>query len=99
MERVMLLEEFIITVYCCIDDQLKREFSATHYRTHGFAPKLSDSEVLTMEIVGEFLGIDQDKHIWNYFSRHWKNWFQIWDIAQPLQGKLQISGELNKYYR
>jgi hypothetical protein len=44
-------------------------------RQRGFSPKLSDSEVLTMEIVGEFLGIDMEKHIWQYFRRQWSPWF------------------------
>lgn len=28
-----------------------------------------------MEIVGEFLGIDTDKGIWEYFRRHWRHFF------------------------
>lgn len=31
---------------------------------------LRDREVITMEIVGKFLGIDTDKEIWNYFRGH-----------------------------
>lgn len=105
----MLLEEFIITVYCCIDNRLTKVFSATPYRSHGFAPKLSDSEVITMEIVGEFLGMDQDKQIWSYFLRHWKNWFpsighrstfvrqstNLWKIKQVLQEEL--AGEIGAF--
>ena len=98
----MFLEQFIIAVYCCIDDRLKRYFSANSYRTRGFSPKLSDSEVITMEVVGEFLGMDQDKQIWSYFLRHWKSWFpdlghrstfvrqaaNLWAIKQILQKQL-----------
>lgn len=36
---------------------------------------MSDAEVITMEIVGEFLGIDTDKGIWSYFRNHWLSWF------------------------
>jgi hypothetical protein len=39
-------------------------------------PKLSDSEVLTIEVVGEFLGIDTDKGLHAYFRRHYEGWFQ-----------------------
>lgn len=95
----MLLEDFIIAVYCCIDDRLKKEFPASTYRSRGFDPKLCDSEIITMEVVGEFLGMDQDKQIWMYFSRHWKHWFpnlghrttfarqaaNLWKIKQCLQ--------------
>jgi hypothetical protein len=44
-------------------------------RSRGFAPKLSDSEVITMELVGEFLGIDTDQGIWAYFCWPWPAWF------------------------
>lgn len=47
----------------------------SEHRTRGFAPSLSDSEIITMEIVGEFQGINTDKGIWNYFKGHWLNLF------------------------
>jgi hypothetical protein len=28
-----------------------------------------------MEIVGEFMGKDQDKSLWRYFRHHWHDWF------------------------
>jgi hypothetical protein len=39
-------------------------------RQRGFDPTFTDIEVLTIEIVGEFLGIETDKHMWEYFKRH-----------------------------
>ena len=62
----MDLNTFIVAVFCLIDDRIKDQ--RLHQR--GPAPKLSDSEVLTMEIVGEFLGIDTDKAIYLFFPRH-----------------------------
>ena len=44
-------------------------------RARGFAPALSDAEVLTMEIVAEYQGMDADQAIWQYFRRHWLAWF------------------------
>ena len=38
-------------------------------------PILSDSEVITMLIVGEFLGYDTDKAIWSYFRKHHRRLF------------------------
>jgi hypothetical protein len=35
-------------------------------RTRGFAPALRDSEVITMSVAGEFLGIDTEEQIWEY---------------------------------
>jgi hypothetical protein len=40
-------------------------------RTKGFEPALSDSEVMTMEIVAEYQGIETDVGIWQYFREHY----------------------------
>ena len=63
----MDLDSFIVAVFCLTDDWLERQ---EKLRQRGPKPKLSDSEVLTMEIVGKFLGIDTDKGIYLYFLRH-----------------------------
>lgn len=67
----MDLTTFMITVYCFIDDWLKDQ----SIRQRGPQPTLSDSEVLTMEVVGEFLGIDDEMALYRYFRRHWGAWF------------------------
>ena len=54
----MPILDFIITVFCLIDDECKA--LPKPIRQRGFKPALSDSEVMTMEAVGEFLGIDTD---------------------------------------
>lgn len=69
----MDLNTFIVSVFCLVDDHLKGRQRT--YRKRGPTPKLSDSEVITMEIVGEFLGIDTDKGIYLYFKRHYPHYF------------------------
>lgn len=69
------IDEFIIAVFCCVDDLFAEITQGRPIRAKGFAPGLSDSEVLTMEIVGEYQGIDNDQAIWQYFRRHWLAWF------------------------
>ena len=66
----MLVEDFIITVYCLIDDELKKLLQDKKLRSRGFEPKLTDAEIITMEVVGEFLGKDTDTGVWRYFSQH-----------------------------
>ncbi|PPD40709.1 MAG: IS982 family transposase, partial [Methylobacter sp.] len=70
----MPVEGFIIYVYCCVDD-ICRGIVSQPLRSRGFMPKLGDSEAITMEIVGEFMGKGQDKGIWRYFRNHWHGWF------------------------
>lgn len=67
-------EHLIIWVYCFVDDFLSTVITE-RIRKRGKMPKLTDAEVLTMEIVGEFLGIDENKAIWQYFHTHWLHFF------------------------
>jgi hypothetical protein len=67
------LEPFMIAVYSLLDTllvELQAEPDWVRVRTRGPAPALADSAVLTMEVVGEFLGYDQDTAIYDYFRRH-----------------------------
>lgn len=65
----MDLETFIVTVFCLIDDEVQRLAAARRFRQRGPAPRLRDSEVVTMEIVGEYLCLDTDQEIFAYFRR------------------------------
>ena len=67
----MDLSTFITAVFCLTDDWLKGK----KLRQRGPSPELSDAEVLTIEIVGEFLGIDTDEGLYEYFRRHYGEWF------------------------
>jgi hypothetical protein len=67
------LNTFIIAVFCLIDDRIA-EFG----RLRGRGPTttlLCDSEVLTIEVVGEFLGIDEDTELFAYFRHHYPHFF------------------------
>jgi hypothetical protein len=66
---------FLIEVYCLVDDFMKAFLQGKRLRQRGPKPTLSDSEVLTMEIVGEFLRFDQDKMLFWYFRTHYGEWF------------------------
>jgi Transposase DDE domain len=68
------LDEFIVEAFCTIDDALN-DMPASRLRTRGPAPVLADSEVLTLEVVGEFLGLDQDASIYRYFRWHYGHFF------------------------
>lgn len=61
----------LTTVDCLIDDWL----AGRRLRQRGPQPVLSDSEVLTIECVGEFLGIDTDTGLYEHVRRSWSDWF------------------------
>jgi hypothetical protein len=72
------LADFTIAVYCLLDELLAELHAAPGWeriRRRGPAPILSDSEVLTMEAVGAFLGLAQDVAIYQYFRREHPDWF------------------------
>jgi hypothetical protein len=55
------LESFTIAAYCLVDEVLDAVASDPDWRRlrrRGPAPMLADGEVLTMEVMGEFLGYD-----------------------------------------
>jgi hypothetical protein len=68
------IEAFIIAVFCCVDDWFKAVTTKHPVQSRGFAPGLSDSEVMTVEIVAEYQRIDADSAIRQYFRRHWLEW-------------------------
>lgn len=71
----MDLDSLIITVFCQLDDALQTSLGGQRLRQRGPQPVLSDSEVLTMEVVGEYLGLDQDRLLFDYFRRHFAHFF------------------------
>lgn len=67
----MSLTDYIITIFTLIDDHLiAMKKAGIKLRRRGPKPTLCDSEVLTMEVVGEFLGYDTEQAIFCYFRRH-----------------------------
>jgi hypothetical protein len=65
----MTPQEFLLVVFCLIDDQLKA-LDLGRLRRRGAAPKLSDAEVITIEIVGEFWGLDADRELFRHFRAY-----------------------------
>jgi hypothetical protein len=56
-------------VFYLIDTELAA-LNLPRLRQRGPQPTLSDSEVITMELAGEFFGIDTDRGIWRHFRRY-----------------------------
>jgi hypothetical protein len=72
-EEAMTYEDYLLELFYLIDTELealKLALGVPRLRGRGPEPKLHDSEVITMELAGEFLGLDTDKGIWQYFRRH-----------------------------
>jgi len=66
---------FIISVYCLVVEIMQNIENNYNLRQKGFPPKLTDSEVITIEICGEFFKLHEDTEIYNYFKRHYLHFF------------------------
>ena len=71
----MNLDDFIITCFVLIDEMVATVTKGKRLRERGPMPKLADSEVITMEIVGTYLGLSQDQEVFDYFRRHYAQFF------------------------
>jgi hypothetical protein len=69
------LDVFIITIFCIVEDALDAILKDKRIRERGPNPTIMDSEVITMEIVGEFLKLCQDIEIYRYFKRYYAHFF------------------------
>lgn len=65
----MTPQDLLLCVFCLIDDQLAA-LNLPKLRTRGPDPTLTDSEVITIELVGEFWGLDRDAAIVRHFRAY-----------------------------
>lgn len=71
----MDLDTLIVTVFCLIDDTLPSCLDGRSLRERGPLPLLADAEVLCIEVIGEYLGFDQERQMFAYFRRHFAHFF------------------------
>jgi hypothetical protein len=64
--------DFIITVLCLVCDYYQIINDQFKLRRGGFAPALSDEEVITIEICGEYFKLNTDQDIFDYFQAHYQ---------------------------
>jgi len=101
-------DDFIITVYCLVCEQYQAIRTIYQLRLGGFAPALTDAEVITMEIGGEYFKLHTDQDIFDYFRADYRAWFpalrerslfvrqaaNLWHVKAAIQQRLtQISGQ------
>jgi len=82
----MNLNDFIVNIFCKIDDFMKKFIKPRELRARGPLPQLADSEILTMEIVGEILGFDTDKKIFEFFKRFFREYFPRLSCSPEISG-------------
>ena len=100
--------DFIITVYLLVCQHYQA--IKVHYplRRGGFTPALTDEEVITIEICGEYFKLATDEDLFAYFQAHFQAWFpqlrdrtlfvrqaaNLWQVKALIQQRLtQVSGQ------
>jgi hypothetical protein len=97
-------DEFIITVYCLVCQHYQVIKNTSPVRRGGFAPALSDEEVITMEICGEYFKLATDKDLFAYFRTHYAHFFphlrertlfvrqaaNLWHVKTLIQQRLTV---------
>lgn len=65
----MTFDDYLLHLFYLVDAEYEA-LNLGRLRRRGPLPALHDSEVLTMELAGEFLGLDTDKGIYRFFRRY-----------------------------
>lgn len=95
-------DSFIIMVYCLVCEHYQVIKNSHKLRRGGFAPALTDEEVITIEICGEYFKCACDKDIYAYFRAHYSHFFprltertqfvrqaaNLWQVKAVLQKRL-----------
>ncbi|HKG98117.1 MAG TPA: IS982 family transposase [Pyrinomonadaceae bacterium] len=68
-------DTFIITVFCLVSELYAQVAARCPVRRGGFAPALSDEEVITMEICGAYFKHHHDCDLYDYFAAHYRHFF------------------------
>src|SRR5215472_18221673 len=96
-------QELLLEVFCLVDDQLQA-LNLGRLRQRGPQPKLADSEVITIELVGEFWKLGTDRDLFRHFRRYHRAEFpalaqidrttftrqaaNLWRVKQLIQQRL-----------
>jgi Transposase DDE domain len=103
----MTFDDYLLNLFYLVDTQLealKSDLGLQRLRRRGPEPVLHDSEVITMELAGEFMGIETDEGIYTFFRRYHRREFprlagvgrttfarqgaNLWRVKQLLHGRL-----------
>src|SRR5262245_21414475 len=99
----MTPQELLLEVFCLVDDQLQA-LNLGRLRQRGPQPKLADSEVIPIELVGACWKLDADQDLFRHFRQYYAREFpalarldrttftrqaaNLWRVKQLIQERL-----------
>jgi hypothetical protein len=69
------VDTFLTVVYCVCDEVYRREIAPQFGARPGAKPKLSDSEVLALAVIGQWHGHRCERCFVGYVRKHWRAYF------------------------
>jgi hypothetical protein len=69
------LDTFLTTVYCIVSDLYQAHFAHFKPQRRGRRAELSDEEVLTLAIVGQWQSERSERAFGRYVAQHWRSYF------------------------
>ncbi|MCP4933490.1 MAG: hypothetical protein GY927_04635 [bacterium] len=98
---------YLISLYLAVEEKFDDIVGERRLRARGFAPALSDIELVTIELFGEYQGHGNDKSIWHYnMIRNYRNGIRhgrlllmdellsthpVWLISKPNGASIPLS--------
>jgi hypothetical protein len=101
-------DDFIIAVFLIVCEHYQVIKNTYPLRRGGFEPALTDEEVITIEVCGEYFKLGCDKDIFAYFHKHYLDFFpqltdrtlfvrqaaNLWQVKAAIQKRLvYVSGQ------
>jgi hypothetical protein len=80
-------DTFIITVFWRVKRNVRARDARRPVRRGGFAPALSDEELIAMEICGEYFKLHKDCDLYDYFATHYRHFFPRYRTVLCSSGK------------
>ena len=92
-------ELLLISIYCMVDDFCVQPQVAAQLARSGRKPKLSDVSLLSLPLLQEFTGIQDEDDYWRYVCSTFVSYFpgQLVDRSQYNRRKKNLSALINQF--
>ena len=69
------VDTFLTTLYCIVDDVYRAQFAPCKPVRRGAKPAMTDSEVLTVALLGQWNTHNSERWMGAYVAHHWRGYF------------------------
>ena len=84
------MEQQLIELYLLVCDFYDNQPGLKYQRLSNFKPRCTDQELLTMYLFGHLQGHQQQRRIYEYLRRHWREWFPTLPSYQAFNRRLNL---------